>query len=289
MPSRKVIMGLFDVFKREYVVAQKKAPEPKIVSSTIFSMEPAGLYGSVYEDPISPERLKTKLIIGAVAGVLVLVALGAFMVHRNNTGDISSEAVRALSEPVDRGLPTLIELYGNTSAQIAETVGEQSTVYSINDSESDTLNVVRIPEDVSAEQLALYYSNGLGSLKTDELAVLLRGAWWLSTNNEATMVLKLKYADFTSKTNDRAIADAIAQQGFEEQSNSKVIASGIDNNGNNYKYGCYPIGNGAYMYWRVACCDLSEVFDDSGLPKNAYYVVVSISEGELMNAGSIGN
>lgn len=282
-------MGLFDFFKREYIVAQKKAPEPKITSNTIFSMEPAGLYGSVYEDSAGPEQLKIKIIVGAVAGVLILIMIGALMAHRNNTGDISSEAVRSLSEPVDRGLPTLTSLYGDTSTQIAATVEEQNTVYTINDSDSDTLNIVRIPEDVSAEQMALYYSNGLGSLKTDELAVLLRGAWWLSTDNEATTVLKLKYADFTSKTNDRAIADAVAQQGFEEQDNSRVIATGIDNNGNNYKYGCYPIGNGAYMYWRVACCDLSEVFDDSGLPKNAYYVVVSISEGELMNSGDNGS
>lgn len=247
-------------------------------------MEPAGLYGSVYEDPRGKLLLRRALILGLVAGLFILMLVITTLVSKNNAGNTSSDAVRALSTPIDRNIPKLSSVYGDSDSTIYDTLSESNDMYQISLT-SDGMSLVRVPDGVTAEQMALYYANGFSSLSTDEIATVLRGAWWFTVNRTGSTVTKVKYADFTSGTTDKAIANAMADQGITDRSPT-LISSGTDTNKNTYKYGSYTNSSGTVMYWRVACCALSAVYSNSGLPKNSFYVGVTLSDSELMTSSS---
>lgn len=276
-------MSLFSKFKKEYIAPRNKdmdEMDPLLTSDTIFSMEPSGLYGSVYEDPRGTSMLKRAFLIGGIAGLVILAIIISIVASQVNAGNTSSSVVRSLTTPVDRNMPLLSDLYGDSDTTIYDTLSESNKVYQIS-SNSSGVSLVRVPDDVTSEEMALYYMNGLSSLSTDEIATVLRGAWWLSVDRSAATVMKLKYADFTSNTTDKAISNAMSAQGISDM-NPSVISSGTDNNKNTYKYGTYSGSDGTTMYWKVACCSLSSVYSNSGLPKNSFYVGITLSDGELL-------
>jgi hypothetical protein len=270
--------------KDEFVAPKSdKDYEPVLKSKGLFSMEPGGVYGSVFESPNSVVTTRRTLFACVIAGVIVLAILISMGVNSNNAGDTSSEAVRELSTPVERNIPVLSDLYGKGNTQIRRTLEASNTIYQVS-SDSDSMSLVRIPDDVSAEEMALYYSNGLDSLSTDQLATLLRGAWFFSIDTSGAQVMKVKYADFTSGTTDKAISNAMEQQGINDKS-PQIISEGTDSNRNTYKYGTIVVNNET-LYWRVACCQLSSVYENTGLPKNALYVGITLSDGELITSAS---
>lgn len=280
-------MSLFSKIKREFVAPRNKDMDdvdPVLTSNTIFSMEPSGLYGSVYEDPRGTSVLKRAFVVGGIAGIVILAIVISIFVSQNNAGNTSSSVVRSLSTPVDRNAPLLSNLYGDSDSTIYDTLSETNKIYQIS-MNSNGMSLVRVPDDVTSEQMALYYMNGLSSLSTDEIATVLRGAWWLTVDRSGATVMKIKYADFTSTTTDKAISNAMSSQGISDK-NPSIISSGTDSNKNTFKYGTYTNSDGDTMYWRVASCALSAVYSNSGLPKNSYYVGITLSDGELMTTTS---
>jgi len=271
--------------KDEFIVPKTAEDyKPVLTSSKTFRMKPSGVYGSVYESPNDLKSVRRALFACVIAGIIILAIIISMSIGRNNAGNTSSEVIRSLSTPVERNIPVLDTYYGQSSSYIDKALSADNNIYEVS-IDSDSMSLVRIPDDVTAEEVALYYSNGLNSLSTDQLATLLRGAWFFTVDTSGTEVMKVKYADFTSNTAERAIATAMDEQGLSGK-NPNIISQGVDSSKNTYKYGTYVTDDNQTRYWRVACCALSNVYKVSGMPKNALYVGITLSDGELVTSSS---
>lgn len=257
---------------------------PMIRQTSVFSMKTTGLYGSVYEDPRGLGMLRFALIVAVVLG-LVLMAIGLFWL----TGKIGiatkvPESVTALSESIERNIPAVVGLMGMSDADTVATLAANNTLYQTA-VESSGVELVRLPSDMGLEELALDYSVGFSNLDIDELCRILKGCWFFTSNNIGSETLKVKYADFTSGSVPAALVAAVNEQGFSADG-CQVLSSGVDDAGNNYQYGTYPIGDGAVYYWRVAACPIKDVYYNDDLPENGSYVGITVSETALMTVAS---
>lgn len=254
---------------------------PTLSQKTIFSMEPAGMFGSVYEDPRGPMNLRQRMIALAIASVLIISMIFVTVHSTFSTTKETIPEIAALSTPVKRGIPKAKDLYDLSDSEILDKISEKNTIYTISDDETG-IEAVRVGGDLTSEQTALDYVTGLSKLGTKDLAVLLQNAWWLTTERGSSYRLKIKYADFTSVYLDKAIADSMERQGIVEGVNATVLASGVDTSNNTYKYGTVKNDKDT-LFWRVAAIPLKTVYIDEELPNDSIYVGVTICDSSFMS------
>ena len=264
----------------EYLATMSK---PKITHPEPFSMTPRGMYGSVYENKMSIASFRV-IFIGLVAVGVVLAGIFAIRtVSTVNTLTATPECVEALSVAVDRQMPTLTSLVYMSDDDIIDTLSEDRTIYK-EEVTSSGIELVRLPDDITTEDMAAYYDEGLTSLGIEDICKVLGGCWFLSTNDGSAKSVKIKYADFTAGSVPAAIAAAIQEQ--ELLAGGSVLASGTDDLGNTYQYGTVASGDDT-LYWKVSSCPLDEVYSQKQLPDNAAYIGVTVSKGALMSSDEI--
>ncbi|NTU89455.1 MAG: hypothetical protein HGA54_06055 [Actinobacteria bacterium] len=253
--------------------------KPKLSQKTISSMNPSGLYGSVYEDPRGTRVYRASEFFGLIVGMILLVVGGFWITGKIGAATETPESVLALSEPIEKNMPILINLIAYDDATISTQFSELNTMYQAS-ANSRGMEVVRITEGLTVDDLASYYVNGFSSLNLEQISTFLHGAWFFTTDRGYATTMKVKYADFISGSLTGAIETAIVQQGFNIDG-ATVLASGIDENENTYQYGTVPYSDG-FLYWRIATCPITEVYMVDGLPDSGVYVGVTLSTKELM-------
>lgn len=256
--------------------------KPKITQTSVYSMEPEGLYGTVYEDPRGTQNLKMSGIAALLLGVLLTIILGSIIYGQLKAASAFPQSVKDLaSQSLD--LPILTDFASMDDTTIFDTLSATNTVAQTS-SDSSGETIYRLPDGVDALTLAGYSSEGFDTLDIDTLSTVLKTSWQISTSRGGENTIKLKYADFTSGSVDAAVRAGIAQQGF-DVTTSTVMSSGLDTNGNTYSYGTIVIDSTTY-YWRVAAITLTEVYANDELPEDSYYVGITISDTEFMTIDS---
>lgn len=257
-----------------------EASVPKIKQTNVYSMEPAGLYGTVYEDPRGTNVLRISALVALIVGLVIVFFTGMSAYQHIQKSQEQPASIAALSDQRDQSVPVLLPYVGMLDGQIFDSLSETYSLYQTSDTPT-SMTAVRLPDGIDAAKMAQYYQQGIGNLSADEAARLLRTAWFLATDHEDTYrTIQVKFCDFGSSDINYAIDNAIKAQGLDGE-NSTLLDSGVDSNGNTYKYGSIVRDDGTTVYWLVAACDLDEVYSINGFPAKAFYVGVTESTREL--------
>jgi len=149
-----------------------------------------------------------------------------------------------------------------------------NTVDITSNTETGNFTVYRLPEDVSVEDGALLVSKGIDNLNVSQATLLLNGAWYFQSDRIDTLSMVVRYADFTSGDEQIAIQKALEHQGFDPAS---VTDFGRDEAGNYFETGTVTVDD-VECSWRISALPLEDMYSISGLPENAIYVGVRVTE-----------
>lgn len=138
--------------------------------------------------------------------------------------------------------------------------------------DSYDLLLAKVPQDMSVEETASLYENGIGALDATQATRLLNGSWSLGVNREyATMVVR--YADFKTGDPQVAVQNAISKEGFDPET---ITETGVDDSGNTYSVGTVET-EGGLCIWKVSALPLDDIYSISNMPENVCYVGVRLT------------
>ena len=223
------------------------------------------------------------MMLFLAVGIVIAVAL--FM-HINDAVFGSAERKQAaieanITREVSYNVPvlsSLITLDDNSIKQSFTDAGLAMYEYSDpNDYPNGGFMQACFPADIDFEQAQAWFDTGISSLDAPDAAMLLNGMWTFNLNRLEYLDMRVRYADFVSGSLEAAINAAMEQQGFSSDSILTENGAGIDESGNTYKAGTIEIGGTTYQ-WRVSAAALQAVYDIRGLPEDAVYVGIRITE-----------
>ena len=184
----------------------------------------------------------------------------------------------AISRDVSLDLPKLQDYAGKTNEAMIESLNAAG--YSLYDNTNDEdrnvdgFDMFKIASDIDPEKASNAYSQGLENLKPVDTARYLKGSWRFLVSRANGAEIRLRYADFDSADAIAAIHAAIQAQGFEDANLSDAAE---DTMGNTNLSGKFKKDKVEYAY-TISSCDLSQVYDIEGLPENAQYVGIRVTE-----------
>ena len=187
-----------------------------------------------------------------------------------------------LTRDVSLDLPLVADLISLDDASIRQTFSDAGlTCVDMGEQKRDEgLDVFKLPSDVSVSEAGAALAGGVSGLDAATAAKLFKGGWRFTCTRDDYIDMRVKYADFSASDSDAAISGALATEGWvvggEPAGNVVLGESGVDESGNTFQEGTVTNDNGTYQ-WRVSTCQFKYIYDISGLPENAMYVVVRIT------------
>lgn len=235
----------------------------------------------VLSRPLDPPNRVRYVTIGAL---VVAAIIGGVMLFNYFdaviNGPVREQAAleESLAQDAPLNMPSLVSLMGlGDEDMLAALYATGSTFYeriSLGSSPDVSFEVIKLPDDMTAADAGVLYLEGIGNLSATDAARLLHGSWDLSLSRTDGANLYVRYADFSSGSAQTAIENARGEAGLGA---GELTDSGIDEAGNTYATGTIS-ENGATYAWRVSAIALDEVYDISGLPEDAVYVGIRLTE-----------
>lgn len=239
------------------------------------------LDGSSLSRPL--DMSKPQLIIMAAFVVAAAIIGGILLFNVLDNVTHSAERAQAsveqnLSRPASmESLPNLASLVGLDNEEVKAAFAEAGfTIFDkgvLTGTEDGTLDLVKLPADVSEAQAILLYSNGISKLSAADATLLLNGSWQFTSDPSKGTDMSVKYADFSSGSVEAALQAAVAAEGFDPATASAIA---VDEAGNTFMAGTVGAGDGTYN-WRVSTIALTSVYEVKGLPETAVYVGVRLT------------
>lgn len=233
--------------------------------------------GSALKRPLDLPRtmwpiLAVILVVAAFFGMRMAHSLDYNVAHHS---DRVKEQVQAV---IDRGVtqdvPVLSDYRGMEDDAILQSMTDAGFTYvdmnEINGTGEATIDVIKLPSDMTVDDAAAAYTDGVSSLDNLTAAKFLSGSWRFMAVRGTGYSYSVRYADFSSGSAQDAVNAAVSAQGFAE---SNLGDSGVDDNGNTFQNGTIDIDGSTYA-WSVSACALSDVYTVNGLPDDAQYVGV---------------
>ena len=219
-----------------------------------------------------------------IALVIVIAALILGGLFINNTVLASYREAAALEQAITENLsrqasietiPNMADLVQLSDEEIVEKFsGDGYTIFDASKlTNSDDLTVYRLPSDVSAEEAASMFAQGINGLSVAQATKLLNGSWYFGTERSGATSMVTRYADFSTADPQVAVSNAIAKEGYDPDT---ISESGVDEHGNTFSTGVVEIDDKDYV-WKVSALPLSEMYSISGMPEGACYVGVRIT------------
>lgn len=238
------------------------------------------LDGSSLLRPIDPPKPQM-LIMGAfVVAAIVIGGMLLFTILDNVTYS-AERTQKSIEQNLARpaameSLPNLASLIGLDDEGIKTAFAEAG--YTIVDKASmsgggdGSLELIKLPSDVSVEQATLLYAQGIPKLSAADATLLLNGSWQFTSTPGDYLDMRVKYADFSSGSVEAAVQTALVSEGLEA---TVLGESGVDDAGNTFQAGTIDVGGTVYQ-WRISAIGLSSVYDVKGLPETATYVGIRL-------------
>ncbi len=240
-----------------------------------------------------------------IVALVVAAFIGAIMIWWYvdtvfNSSVREQEALEEnLSREVIRNVPDLISFMSMDDEQIMSALNEEGNSYyevtPLGTLSEGGFEIAKLPDDLSADDMAAMYLRGISKLSASEAVQLLNGSWDLTISRNDGTDIYLTYADFSSRSLESALQKAINEVGLQDE---EIAESGEDASGNTYATGTIervieqePTYDDEYYYyydddeeeveseiytWRISVIDLTEIYDISGLPDNSYYVGIRL-------------
>ena len=221
-------------------------------------------------------KLLPILVVALLLSAAVIIAYNmAVMGDVQKTRDAVNAAI---SRDVSLDLPKLQDYAGKTNeAMIASLKAAGYTLYDNTNDEDrnvDGFDIFKIASDMDPERASNAYSQGLENLKPVDTARYLKGSWRFLVSRANGAEIRLRYADFDSADAIAAIQAAVQAQGFED---ANIADAAEDTMGNTNLSGTFKKDKVEYAY-TISTCGLSQVYDIDGLPENAQYVGIRVTE-----------
>jgi hypothetical protein len=240
--------------------------------------------GSSLRRPLDLPHRNNYVLIGIIVAAAVfgiLIGLHLYDVFINSQVRQEATVEQTINRGVTLDLPILDTYVSASNADISAaltaagyTTIDMSTIPGASSAASSgALDVIKLPSDVTVADAAIAYAQGISSLSAEDAARYLSGSWRLTVDRSSGVDMKVKYADFASKTAATAIQSAITTEGWAK---STMGDSGVDASGNTYQNGTITL-DGATYNWSISVCSLSEIYSNSGLPTDALYVGVRLA------------
>lgn len=226
-----------------------------------------------------PVRVRTVMFAAmAVAALIGALFLTKYFDQILNEPIRQQEALQAnLTREVSLDLPQLANFMTENDEDIMASLTDAGyTLYErtpVGTNPDGGFEVIKLPPDMTIEEAALMYMQGIDRLSAADAVRLLKGAWTLDVSRKAGTSMRVRYADFDSGSIEAAVQNAMQAEGLE---NAKVTDSGVDDSGNTYQTGTVKADGETYT-WRVSVIDLSEMYDIAGLPNTAFFVGIRFS------------
>lgn len=216
--------------------------------------------------------LQQKMI--AAAFVFAAVVISAYLVNSFVAEPMHQASLAR--EPSVASLPALVDYALLDDDGIKAALDEAGLAYydATELSQDGSLLLYKLPSDVDLRTATALYTRGMASWNASQAARMMNGSWSLSVERDGAVSLVVRYADFASGTVEGAVAAAVQAEGFDV---SSITSTGVDDAGNTYSEGTID-SNGAEFQWRVSAIPLSDVRSISGLPDNAVYVGIRLTE-----------
>jgi len=240
--------------------------------------------GSSLQRPFDLPHRNNYVLIGLIAAAAffgILIGLHLYDVLINSQVRQEATVEQTINRGVTLDLPVLDTYVSSANSDISAALTaagyaiiDMNTIPGVsNAGASGSLDLVKLPSDVTVADAAITYAKGISSLSGEDAARYLSGSWRLTVDRPSSVDMKVKYADFTSKAATTAIQSAITTEGWDK---GTLGDSGIDASGNTYQNGTITI-DGAIYNWSVSVCPLSAVYSNSGLPSDALYVGIRLA------------
>lgn len=214
------------------------------------------------------------LVIAAVLGAIFVndTVLAAVRHEAESEQRVADNLARQASIET---IPAMAQMINRDDEGIRAAFNEAGySVFDASDlAEGDELVLYKIPSDVSLDEVAVLYAQGINSLNIEQATRLLNGSWYFSADRSEGTSMVVRYADFTTGDPQIAVQSALAKEGFDPAS---ATENGEDEAGNTFIQGTLD-ADGTACRWRISALPLTDVYSIPGLPENACYVGVRIS------------
>ena len=226
-----------------------------------------------------PGKQRIVAVIIAIAAIVI----GALFVNDTVIANIreTAAAEKAIEEGLARKasidtIPNMIDLATLSDDEIRQKFADDGyTIYDASDTSStDNMILYKLADDISIEEAAALFAQGLNGLSAPQAVKFFNGSWYFSTERAGGTSMITRYADFTSGNPAEAVQRAIEKQGYDP---STVSESGVDDSGNTYSMGVIEEDKKAYT-WKISALPLSEMYSISKLPEDACYVGIRLTE-----------
>lgn len=228
----------------------------------------------------SPKHVRMATIVALVAAAVIggIMLFNYFDAVINAPARERAALEENLSQEVSLGMPGLASLMGLSDEDaLAALYATGATFYErvpLGSSPDVSFEVMRLPDGLSIADAGALYLAGISNLSATDAAKLLHGSWDLSLSRTEGTNLYVRYADFTSGSVQGAIENARGEAGLGD---GELTDSGIDEAGNTYATGTVS-DSGITYSWRISAISLDEVYDVSGLPDDAVYVGIRLTD-----------
>lgn len=252
-----------------------KASDRKVRSGHVRYMD-----GSTLRRPLSLPRkmwpfLAVILVVAAVLGFRYAYKVDYNILHHSER--VQEQVQAQLERDVSQDVPQLTSYANLDDAAILQSMSDAGFTYvdmnEINGTGDASIDVIKLPSDMSATEAALAYTSGVSQLDNLTAARFLSGSWRFMAMHDSGTSYTVRYADFSSGSAQAAVDAAVSAQGFAE---SNLGDAGIDDNGNTFQRGTIDL-DGSSWEWSVSACSLSDVYSVTGLPDDAQYVGVRLT------------
>ena len=234
------------------------------------------LDASVLKRPFDPPR---QIWIVGIIGALIAAIIGGYFAYQAIDQVLYSAERKATSveENINRDvsydlpeMASLIVLDDDSILQQLEDAGY--TTYTLSD-EGEDLDVMKLPSDVTLADATVALADGISNMDAVTASKYLVGSWRLTTSRSSGITMSVRYSDLQASDAEEAIQTALDSQGWTIDEDTEYET---DSAGNTYVEGTVESDAGTCT-WRVAACDLSDVYGISGLPDTAQYVGIHIT------------
>ena len=237
----------------------------------------AYLDGSVLKRPLTLPKKFWPILAAIMA---VAIAFGYSWAHRfdhnvvHHFDRVQENVIEQINRGVTQDVPMLSDYVYYEDDEILQSFIDAGYTYvdmnEINGIGEASIDIIKLPSDMTVDDAAIAYTEGVSKLDSITAARFLSGSWRFMVVRDGGFSYSVKYADFDSVDSAAAVQAAVEMQGFGE---SEMGASGVDDSGNTFQEGTIYIDDTAY-YWTISACNLSDVYSINSLPENAQYVGV---------------
>lgn len=227
--------------------------------------------------PIDMPRNQRMLVLVFVAiaaligGLIINSVLGS---AHSSSNDTSQEVEQIISETRDLNLPKLADYTINDADGIKTRLDNANIdCYDNLKNSDDELELVYIPDGMKTADVKGILSDGINSADATTAARYICGSWRLTGNFDNGVDLRVRYCDMSATTATAALKDAANSQGYTIKKNAKQTT---DSAGNTSVSGTTTYQGTTYK-WTISACDISNVYNVSGIPGSAQYVGIHLT------------